>query len=287
LGALVPAALLLALYIAVTWVVRQRATHPDAQTARRPALREWATAAVTAALVAGLLVAVTLGYLYAVEAAAAGGVVLALFGVATRTLTLPVLRDVLRDTMTVTGALFALLVGATVFTLVLRAYGTDRWVANALVHLPGGAPATLAVVLGSIALCALVLDAFEMIFVVIPILMPPLLTQIGDATWIAVLTLLILQASFMTPPFGYAVLMVRNSVRQALSARGLARALAPYLVVQLAVLALILAFPALVWHANSSDLRAPTAATPPSEEEQRRMLDRQLERNAGDEIEDK
>jgi len=286
LGALVPAAILLAMYVVVTWGMRQRKPGPAAAVAPRPTRREWATAVATAALVAGLLIAVTLGYLYAVEAAAAGGVVLVLFGLSTRALTLPVLREVLRDTMTVTGALFALLIGATVFTLILRAYGTDRWVAAALVQLPGGAPATLAVVLGSLALCALVLDAFEMIFVVIPIVMPPLLTQIGDATWVAVLTLLILQASFLTPPFGYAVLMVRNRVRQALSARGLARALAPYLAAQLAVLALTLAWPGLVWHRNSSDLRSPTSAAPISEDEQARMLERQLDQNENEEAKD-
>ena len=172
------------------------------------------------------------------------------------------LVSVLRDTMAVTGALFALLVGATVFTLILRAFGTDRWIADALVRLPGGAPAILAVVLASLALCALVLDAFEMIFVVIPVVMPPLLTQIPDATWVAVLTLLILQASFLAPPFGYAVLMVRNSVRSALSARGLARALAPYLAAQLVVLAMVLAWPALIWHRTPTDLGPPAASAP-------------------------
>ena len=284
-GALVPAAILLAMYVVVTWGMRPRKTGIDAA-APRPAAREWATAGATAAFVVGLLIAVTLGYLYAVEAAAAGAVVLVLFGLATRTLTRSVLREVLRDTIAVTGALFALLVGATVFTLILRAYGTDRWVAAALVQLPGGAPATLAVVLASLALCALVLDAFEMIFVVIPIVMPPLLTQIGDATWVAVLTLLILQASFLTPPFGYAVLMVRNSVRRALSARGLALALAPYLAAQLAVLALTLAWPALVWHRNPSDLPSAAPASSTSEDEQRRGLERQLEQNADDQAKD-
>jgi tripartite ATP-independent transporter DctM subunit len=286
LGALVPAGVLLALYVVVTWMLGQRKRGAKVTVARRPSAREWAAAGATTALVGGLLIAVTLGYLYAVEAAAAGGVVLVVFGLLTRTLTRPVLGDVLRDTMSVTGALFALLVGATVFTLVLRAYGTDRWVASALVHLPGGAAAALAVVLVSLALCALVLDAFEMIFVIIPIVMPPLLSQIGDATWVAVLTLLILQASFLMPPFGYAVLMVRNSVRQALSASRLTRALAPYLAAQLAVLALTLAWPAIIWHPNSSELRSQTQTAAPSEDEQARMLQRQLERNEDEEAPD-
>jgi tripartite ATP-independent transporter DctM subunit len=278
-GALVPAAMLLAMYVAVTWAMRERRTRPVTAAAPRLTAGEWTTAGATAAFVAGLLIGVTLGYLYAVEAAAAGGVVLVLFGLATRTLTRPVLREVLRDTMAVTGALFALLVGATVFTLVLRAYGTDQWVADRLLQLPGGATASLAVVLASLALCALVLDAFEMIFVVVPLVMPPLLTQVGDATWVAVLTLLILQTSFLAPPFGYAVLMVRNSVRRALSVRGLARALAPYLAVQVAVLAMVLAWPALVWHRNPSTLGAPATGAPVTDDEARRMLERQLERN--------
>ena len=203
--------------------------------------------AVAAALVViGLLGAVTLGYVYAVEAAATGGVALLVYGVATRTLTGSALSAILADTMAVTGALFALLVGATVFTLVLRAYGTDRWIVAAVTGMRGGAPVILASVLAIVGLCAFVLDAFEMIFVVIPVVMPPLLVRVPDATWVAVLVLLILQASFLVPPFGYAVMMVRSSAGRSLAPGPFARALLPYLVVQIAVLALVIAFPALV-----------------------------------------
>ena len=231
----------------------------------RPALRAWVTAGVTVAFIGGLFIAVTLGYLYAVEAAAFGAVALFVFGLATRTLTGPVLSGVLRDTMAITGALFALLLAATMFTLVVRAFGTDRWLAAALGRLGIGEMGTLLVVLAVIAACALVLDAFEMIFVVIPVAMPPLLTLVHDATWVAVLTLLILQASFLAPPFGYAVLMVRNSVRRGLSLRGLSRALAPYLAAQLLVLALVLAWPALIWQRNPSTLTPSDQASTPAD----------------------
>jgi hypothetical protein len=119
-----------------------------------------------------------------------------------------------------------------------------------------------------------------MIFVVIPLAIPPLLTLVHDATWVAVLTLLILQASFLTPPFGYAVLMVRNSVRSGLSLSHLARALLPYLAAQLRVLALVLAWPASIWQRNPSALTAngpaPDAAGAASEDEARRMFERAL-----------
>ena len=275
IGALIPAGLLLVLAVLLTWRLgRDEAARRDRLPASRPS--ESITAAITTLFIVGLLGGVTLGYLYAVEAAAAGGVGLFAFGIATRTLTLPVLREVLRDTMAITGALFALLVAATVFTLVLRGYGTDRWIAATLAGLGWSAGPVLLVVLGIIALCALVLDAFEMIFVVVPVVMPPLLTVVHNVTWVAVLTLLILQASFLVPPFGYAVLMVRNSLKRPLPLRRLTRALLPYLAAQLCVLALVLAEPQLVWQRNPIEL-APSGVAPKSEAEGREMLEKQLD----------
>jgi tripartite ATP-independent transporter DctM subunit len=275
-GALIPAGLLLLLAVALTWWLARREPHALPSPPRSPTMREWMVAVLTVSFVVALLGGVALGYLYAVEAAAAGGVALFVFGLATRTLTRDVLREVLRDTMAITGALFALLVAATVFTLVLRGYGTDRWIGATLSHLAWGEYPTLLLVLLVLALCALVLDAFEMIFVVVPVVMPPLLTLVHNVTWVAVLTLLILQASFLVPPFGYAVLMVRNRSRRPLSSNLLARALLPYLAAQLVVLALVLAEPRLAWQRNPIEL-APSGVMPRSEEEGNEMLQKQLD----------
>ena len=280
-GALMPAALLLLLVAAVAWRSRSRPDKhaDDHATSPTPTVAEWITAVVTTSFVVLLLGGVTLGYIYAVEAAAAGGVALCMFGVIKRTLTPAVLRAVLSDTMAISGALFALLVAATDFTLVLRAYGTDRWAASALAGLggaTGGGALALGIVLVVIALCALVLDAFEMIFVVIPVVMPPLLTVVHDATRVAVLTLLILQASFLTPPFGYSVLMVRASLRRPLAMRRLGRALLPYVIAQLFVLSLVLAMPSLVWQRNPTSLRSATPVGADADREGRQILEQQL-----------
>jgi len=248
-GALVPAALLLVLVAGMVWLTERRASR-RADPAPGASRADRITAALAGILIVSLLGAVTLGYLYAVEAAATGGVVLFVYGLATRTLTHGTLGAVLADTMAVTGALFALLVGATTFTLVLRAFGTDRWIVDAVTGMGGGPMTVMAMVLALIGLCAFVLDAFEMIFVVIPIVMPPLLVRVPDAAWVAVLVLLILQTSFLVPPFGYAVMMVRSTLGRALTPGAFNRAVLPYLAVQLGVLALVLAFPALVWRGS-------------------------------------
>ncbi len=274
-GALVPAAVLLAGCVAVAWwTARRDAAGGVAAAEAAPTRADQAVALVTIGLILGLLGAVTAGYMYAVEAAATGGVALFLFGLVTRSLTRAVLMDVLRDTMAVTGALFALLLAATVFTLVLRAFGTDRWIAAVLTGMGGGPYACLFAVLAMLAVCAFVLDAFEMIFVVIPVVMPPLLTRVPDATVVAVLTLLILQLSFLLPPFGYAVLMVRNRLPHPVSTRALGGALAPYVAIAAGVLALVLAVPAVVWRGPAADAASAQAAKPLSEDAIRAEFER-------------
>jgi TRAP-type mannitol/chloroaromatic compound transport system permease large subunit len=108
-------------------------------------------------------------------------------------------------------------------------------------------------------LCGLVLDAFELVFVVVPVLMPVLLTRVDDAAWAGVLVLLALQGSFLLPPLGYAVMMAAGRCGERPAARALVRALAPYLAVQALLLGLVLALPRLT-HA----LDPPAAATAPA-----------------------
>jgi len=267
-AALVPAAIFLVLCVAIaSW---QAPREPPDAPRPRLARGEWITAFAAAALVGTLLVGVALGYLYAVEAAATGGLALAIHSAATRALGGGVFRAVLNETMAISGSLFALLVAATIFTLVQRAFGTDRWLASAFAA-AASPSAALALGLAALAACALVLDAFEMIFVVVPLVAPAMLARVPDAPWVAVLVLLILQSSFVIPPFGYAVMMARSRSANTVPIRALARALLPFVAAQLAVLALTLALPGILWR----DAGPPAAQAAPDGDPDslRRMLE--------------
>jgi len=270
-GALPAAAAFLLLAGALAWRMGRRANSAGAGVAseERMKAREWAVATATLLFVVGLLAAVVAGYVYAVEAAAAGGMALFVIGLASRTLTARVLGQVLRDTAAITGALFALFVGATTFTLVVRAFGTDQVIADIVQQIPGGAMGSVLAVMLLLWLCAFALDAFEIIFVIIPLVMPPLLTRVDDPVWVSALTLLALQSSFLLPPLGYAVMMARTLFPARVDLRALMQALLPFLAVQLVVLALTVAFPRLAHLALPAE---PTGFLPPQ-----KLNDQQIE----------
>lgn len=73
--------------------------------------------------------------------------------------------------------------------------------------------------------------------------------------------------------------MVRNAAREAISLKGLTRSLLPYLSAQVIVLAAVLAWPSLLWHRDAPGGQSGNSATTPIDE-QTRMLQQQLDRNA-------
>lgn len=269
-AALLPAGIFLVLCITLAWFVGRKATRtvkPDKLTAGQAML-----AGISLAGLVLLLGGVATGYFYAVEAAAMGGFALLAAGLLTRRLNGPILRDLFHDAISITGALFSLLLAATTFTLVLRLLGTDRLVNNMVGAIPGGDIPAVAIVLGVIGLCAFVLDAFEIVFVIVPIVIPPLLIRVADARWVSVLVLLTLQSSFLLPPFGYALMMVRGATKDPAPFRPFVRALVPFLAAQWLLLVVVLLVPGLVHFGDKLGEMSRAPVKDLSEEEINKLL---------------
>ena len=118
-------------------------------------------------------------------------------------------HEVVKEAFALSGSLLTILFAATAFSMVFRLFETDRlihqWILSStqsLLHLP--------LIFFCVGLCALMMDAFELILVIIPIVSPGLIMLMGDAKLVATLLLLTIQISFLLPPFGYAVLIARN-----------------------------------------------------------------------------
>jgi TRAP-type mannitol/chloroaromatic compound transport system permease large subunit len=110
------------------------------------------------------------------------------------------------------------------------------------------------------------LDALEIIFLVVPIAMPPLLFLGVDPVWLAVLTAINLQTSFLHPPFGFALFFMRNVAPKSISTGDIYWGAVPFIFVQLIVLALVWLQPVIVtaipgaWNGAAGAAPGPQAA---------------------------
>lgn len=260
---LLPAAVLLIGWLVLSIVAARRDAAPTPHTEASRSERI-AVIVVPGALLL-LLGLVASGRVRAVEGAATAGVALLLWGWLSRQLTRQRLAQVLSDAMVITGVLFALLLAATTFSLLLRLLGTDRLVADLMATFDGGPRQAVLLVLGVLLLCAFVLDAFELTFLVVPIVMPPLLSRVGDAAWVSALVLLVLQLGFLLPPFGYSVVLARGQGGERAPWAALVRELLPYLLWLLAVIALVMAWPEPTQWLRTAPAHLPSVDTMDSE----------------------
>ncbi len=151
------------------------------------------------ALIVAVLGSILGGIATPTEAAsvgAVGAILLAMLRSGAAGLLMPV---VLR-TAQITSMIFLILIGATLFSLVFRGLGGDGMVERALTKLPGGVAGATLAVMAALFLLGFVMDAFEIIFVVVPIVAPVLLQMPGvDPVWLGIMMAVNLQTSYIHP----------------------------------------------------------------------------------------
>jgi tripartite ATP-independent transporter DctM subunit len=150
------------------------------------------------------------------------------------------LTQVVARTAQFTSMIFLILIGATMFSLVFRGLGGDDLVHRALSDLPGGAATAIIVVMLAMFLLGFIMDAFEIIFVVVPIVAPVLLRMEGvDPVWLGVLMAVNLQTSYLTPPFGPTLFFLRGVAPPEITTRHLYAGAMPFVAIQLVMLAIL------------------------------------------------
>jgi TRAP-type mannitol/chloroaromatic compound transport system permease large subunit len=138
------------------------------------------------------------------------------------------------------------LIGATAFSLVFRALGGDVMVERALTHLPGGTDGAILTVMLAMFLLGFVMDAFEIIFVVVPIVAPPLLQMPGvDPVWLGVMMAMNLQTSYMHPPLGPTLFFLRSVAPPEITTRDIYIGIIPFVLIQLCALVVLWFWPGL------------------------------------------
>jgi len=157
-----------------------------------------------------------------------------------------ILRQTLAATTHITAMIFTILIGATMFSLVFRGLGGDDLVQRSLADLPGGVAGAVLVVMIAMFLLGFVMDAFEIIFVVVPIVAPPLLQMPGvDPVWLGILMAVNLQTSYLHPPLGPTLFYLRGVAPPQITTLDIYVGVIPFVLIQLAMLMMLWFWPAL------------------------------------------
>jgi tripartite ATP-independent transporter DctM subunit len=241
-GAIVPGLLLVVLYIG--FLIAVAVFRPAASPAMAAVEGQVRTSIVNVlfapvALIVAVLGSILWGIATPTEAASVGAVGALLLSV--RKLSLKaLLRPAVEKTAQIAAMIFVILFGATMFSLVFRALGGDDMVHSALTALPGGAGGAMLAVMFAVFLLGFVMDAFEIIFVVIPIVGPALLRMPGiDPVWFGIMIAVNLQTSYMHPPLGPTLFYLRGVAPAAITTRHIYWGVVPFVVIQLFALVVL------------------------------------------------
>jgi len=119
-------------------------------------------------------------------------------------------------------------------------------VQRGLTDLPGGTAGALVIVMIAVFLLGFVMDAFEIIFVVVPIVAPALLKMPGvDPVWLAIMLALNLQTSYMHPPLGPTLFFLRGVTPPEIATTQIYVGIIPFVLVQLLALVVVWFVPGL------------------------------------------
>jgi TRAP-type mannitol/chloroaromatic compound transport system permease large subunit len=196
-------------------------------------------------LVLGSIIA---GWVAPSEAASVGAVGAALLIFLYRGFRPSLLREAFIRTMLLTGMVFFVVMGASIFSLVFRFYGGDDIAVDLFDALDIGD-------FGVLFVLGFFIDWIEIVLVSLPILYPAISQldfgwYVGDAglskVWIGTLIALVLQTSFLTPPFGFALFFLKGSAPPSVRMGDIYRGVFPLVLIQLAMITAVLLYPAIV-----------------------------------------
>ncbi|WP_342666049.1 TRAP transporter large permease subunit [Sulfurovum lithotrophicum] len=211
-----------------------------------------AKAAFKAILPPLLLIAAVLGSIFAgiaspTESAAIG--VLGAFALAAynRVLDFELVRYAAVETVKLTAMIFMILIGATAFSLVFNELGGGDMALQFFTGDVGSKWTFILIAMMVIFLLGFFIDFIEIAFVVVPILVPIVASFGIDPVWFAILIAMNLQASFLTPPFGFALFYLKGAAGDKVTTAAIYRGVVPFIILQVVALGIIVLFPDLIY----------------------------------------
>ena len=177
------------------------------------------------------------------EAASLGAVGAILLSILKNKLKLSIIKITSLETIKLTSMVFLILIGATFFSLVFRGLEGEELIQNLLSYGPENKYLSLIITLAIMFLLGFILDFIEIIFIIIPLFGPVLFTYGFDPVWIAIMIAMVLQTSFLTPPFGFSLFYLRGVAPKEVSTQDIYKGVMPFIIIQIIAIVIVFLIP--------------------------------------------
>jgi len=237
--------------LAVRWIVmRKPESAPPAERTPWPqrwvALRRvWSVAALFGLVLGGIYG----GFFTAVEAGGIGAAGALLFALVRR-ISMEAFIDILEDTVSTSAVLFALIIGASVFTEFINFTGAHKIVLHIVQDSQLSPLSVMLVIIGIYIVLGCVLDTLAMMMLTLPMFFP-IITGLGyDPVWFGIMIVMLMELGLITPPIGINLFVLKTVVPE-VKLSTIVSGILPFVVSDVGRIALVLALPGLaLWLPN-------------------------------------
>ena len=203
-----------------------------------------------------LLVVLVLGSIFAgmatpTEAAGVGAIGSLILCFINRRFTWKVLSDSCLETFRVSGMVLWILISATLFGIFYTTAGAQTLVMDTVEALPVSRWLILVSMQIILLIFGMFMDDYAVITICTPIFIP-ISNLLGfDPIWFSIVFLLNMQVAYLTPPFGWALILMKGIAPKGVNTRDIWQAVPPFVGIQLTVLILTIFFPGIaLWLPN-------------------------------------
>jgi tripartite ATP-independent transporter DctM subunit len=203
-----------------------------------------------------LLVGAVLGSIYSgiatpTEAAAVGALGAFICSAIHRRLTWDLIKSVAYTTIQVQGFMMWILFAAQGFAAVYMGLGASKMVVSLVQKYEVGWWTMLIGIQVGWFLLGCVIDAWSILMITLPIILPLLPIYGFDPLWLGVLYAVNTQTGYLTPPFGTMLFMMKGIAPKEITMTDIYKSIVPFVTTQLVCLALCIIFPGIVmWLPN-------------------------------------
>ena len=170
-----------------------------------------------------------------------------LLSLSKKTLSFDMIRYASIESAKLTSMIFMILIGATAFSLVFNELGGQDMAIEFFGSDMNDKTLFIFLAMFVIFILGFFIDFIEIAFVVVPLLVPIVASLGIDPIWFAILIAMNLQASFLTPPFGFALFYLKGAVGDKVKTTDIYKGVIPFILLQLLALGIIIFYPNLIY----------------------------------------